>query len=54
MGRWRGERSWAGQIWGRWGDEEGVKGGGKGHHKKGGGVRLEDRVSLCMQEKVRE
>lgn len=25
MGRWRGERSWTGQVRGRWGDEEEVK-----------------------------
>lgn len=32
MCRWRGERSWTGQVWSRWRDEGGVKGEGKGHH----------------------
>lgn len=54
MGRWRRERSWTGQVWGRWGDEEGGKGGWKRISWKGGGVRLKDEVSLFVQEKVRQ
>ena len=41
------ERSWTGQVWGRWADEEGVKEG-----REGGGVKCEDKVSIFFKEKV--
>lgn len=31
LSRWSEERSWAGQVWGWWGNEEGVKGNRKEH-----------------------